>query len=84
MEEEAEKEEIDMRDVDLQNIETEDWIQKARGKEITEIVENTKALAELFKELSVMVIDQGTIVDRIDFNMEQALTKTKEGKKHLV
>ncbi len=30
-----------------------------------------------------MVIDQGTIVDRIDFNMEQALEKTKDGKKHL-
>lgn len=28
-------------------------------------------LSTIFKELAVLVIDQGTILDRIDFNMEQ-------------
>jgi hypothetical protein len=27
--------------------------------------------ATVFKELAAMVIDQGTIIDRIDYNMEQ-------------
>ena len=27
-------------------------------------------VAHIFKELAVLVIDQGTILDRIDFNME--------------
>ena len=40
-------------------------------------------MAEMFKELSTLVIEQGTIVDRIDYNLEQAVTKTKEGRKHL-
>jgi syntaxin 16 len=29
--------------------------------------------------LAVLVIDQGTILDRIDYNMEQVLEHTKEG-----
>ena len=29
-------------------------------------------LAEIFKEIQVLVIDQGTILDRIDYNIEQA------------
>ena len=29
-------------------------------------------LATIFKELAVLVIDQGTILDRIDYNIEQA------------
>lgn len=28
-------------------------------------------LSTIFKELAVLVIDQGTILDRIDYNMEQ-------------
>ena len=28
--------------------------------------------AEIFKEIQVLVIDQGTILDRIDYNIEQA------------
>ena len=28
-------------------------------------------LADIFKEIQVLVIDQGTVLDRIDFNIEQ-------------
>jgi|TARA_B110000971_G_scaffold205206_1_gene227431 syntaxin 16 len=37
----------------------------------------------LAQELAVLVIDQGTILDRIDFNMEQVVEHTKEGIKQL-
>ena len=40
-------------------------------------MQTTKALAAIFKEVSVLVIEQGTIVDRIDYNVEQALFHTK-------
>ena len=40
-------------------------------------------LAAIFKELAVLVIDQGTILDRIDYNMESAVDSAKEGVKQL-
>ena len=43
-----------------------------REKAITQVAESVGELAEIFKEIQVLVIDQGTILDRIDFNIEQA------------
>lgn len=45
---------------------------KEREKAITSVAENVTELAEVFKEIQVLVIDQGTVLDRIDFNIEQA------------
>mmetsp|Transcript_23897 Transcript_23897/g.35070 ORF Transcript_23897/g.35070 Transcript_23897/m.35070 type:complete len:310 (-) Transcript_23897:102-1031(-) len=50
-----------------------------RDEEITRIAKSIEELAQIFKELAVLVIDQGTILDRIDYNMEQVLEHTKEG-----
>ena len=36
-------------------------------------------LAGIFKEIQVLVIDQGTILDRIDYNMEVAVDRVDEG-----
>jgi syntaxin 16 len=41
--------------------------------EIGGIVGAINELAVLFKELSILVIDQGTVLDRIDFNASEAL-----------
>ena len=30
-----------------------------------------------------MVVEQGTVLDRIDYNIEQTLTSTKKANKHL-
>lgn len=43
-----------------------------REKAITKVAESVNDLAEIFKEIQVLVIDQGTILDRIDYNIEQA------------
>ena len=45
--------------------------------------QSIEELSDIFKELAVLVIDQGTILDRIDFNMEQVVEHTKEGIKQL-
>ncbi len=50
-----------------------------RDEEINKIAKSIEELAAIFKELAVLVIDQGTILDRIDYNMEQVLENTKEG-----
>ena len=55
-----------------------------RDEEITRIATSIEELAQIFKELAVLVIDQGTILDRIDFNMESAVEHAKEGVKQLV
>ena len=41
-----------------------------RNQDIMEIAKSIEDLAIVFKELAVLVIDQGTILDRIDYNME--------------
>lgn len=42
-----------------------------REREITDIAKGILELADIFKELQTMVIDQGTMLDRIDYNIEQ-------------
>lgn len=51
--------------------------------EINRIAENVTNLHALFKQMNEVVHEQGQVVDRIDFNIEQALVKTKKGNKHL-
>ena len=41
-------------------------------------------LASTFSDLKNLVMEQGTILDRIDYNIEQASIYTSKGKKHLV
>jgi syntaxin 16 len=41
-----------------------------RNREIDQIAKSIAELAELFQDLSALVIDQGTMLDRIDFNIE--------------
>jgi syntaxin 16 len=52
---------------------------QSRDKEIVEIAKSIEELGAIFKELAVLVIDQGTILDRIDYNMEAVVEHTKEG-----
>jgi len=55
-----------------------------REREIIHIAQSINDLATIFRELSVLVIEQGTILDRIDYNIEQARDKVAEGKKELI
>ena len=43
----------------------------------TQVAESVSELAGIFKEIQVLVIDQGTILDRIDFNIEMAADKAR-------
>lgn len=52
---------------------------QSRDKEIVQIAKSIEELGTIFKELAVLVIDQGTILDRIDYNMEAVVEHTQEG-----
>ncbi|CAI0459709.1 unnamed protein product [Linum tenue] len=54
-----------------------------REREIQQVVESVNELAQIMKDLSVLVIDQGTIVDRIDYNVQNVATTVEEGLKQL-
>ena len=54
-----------------------------REREILEIAKSINELALLFKDLQMMVIDQGTVLDRIDYNIEQTAVFTKDAAKEL-
>jgi len=52
---------------------------QSRDSEIAQIAQSIEELGSIFKELAVLVIDQGTILDRIDYNMEAVVEHTKQG-----
>lgn len=54
-----------------------------RDRELTEIANSIASLAELFKELSILVIDQGTLLDSVEYNVEQTSVHIAEAVKEL-
>lgn len=52
-------------------------------EEINGLVKSINDLAALFKDLSVLVVEQGTILDRIDYNIESAKEDTLNANKNL-
>jgi syntaxin 16 len=55
-----------------------------REKEIEDIAQGIIELADIFRDLQTMVIDQGTMLDRIDYNVERMATDVKAAEKELV
>ncbi|KAF7990459.1 hypothetical protein HCN44_000264 [Aphidius gifuensis] len=54
-----------------------------REQEVGHIVQSITDLNYVFKDLATMVHDQGTILDRIDYNVEQTQCQVQEGYKQL-
>ncbi|XP_047035330.1 syntaxin-16 isoform X1 [Helicoverpa zea] len=54
-----------------------------REEEVNKIVRSIVDLNDIFKDLAHMVNEQGTILDRIDYNIEQTQVQVHEGYKQL-
>lgn len=54
-----------------------------REEEVNKIVRSIMDLNDIFKDLGHMVHEQGTILDRIDYNIEQTQVQVNEGFKQL-
>ncbi|KAI9561887.1 hypothetical protein GHT06_012849 [Daphnia sinensis] len=66
----------------LLNEENSSFVEQ-REKEIQNVVRSIYELNSIFKEISHMVADQGTVVDRIDYNIEHTQAKVHDGLVHL-
>jgi syntaxin 16 len=54
-----------------------------REREIEDIAQGIIELANIFQELQTMIIDQGSMLDRIDYNVEKMGTDVREAHKEL-
>ena len=54
-----------------------------KSKEIQSLAKSINDLAVLFKDLSVLVVEQGTVLDRIDYNIHEAKESTAKANVHL-
>jgi hypothetical protein len=50
-----------------------------REREVMSIMQSVNDLLEVMRDLSVLVIDQGTMLDRIDANVESAMVEVQRG-----
>lgn len=55
-----------------------------RGKEIEVLVNNIDELNVIFKDLQSLVVHQGTILDRIDYNIDESISNVSKGHKELL
>ena len=67
----------------FKRLNTNDVAIAQREREINDIAQGIIELADIFKDLQGMVIDQGTMLDRIDYNVENMATNVKEADKEL-
>ncbi|CCF59979.1 hypothetical protein KAFR_0I01990 [Kazachstania africana CBS 2517] len=54
-----------------------------RDEEITKLATSVFEVSTIFKEMQHLIIDQGTIVDRIDYNLENTVIELKSANREL-
>ncbi|CAI2165035.1 7839_t:CDS:2 [Funneliformis geosporum] len=64
-------------------MESSEVIISQREREINEIAKSIYTIAEIFRDLQALVIDQGTLFDRIDYNVEQMNVDVKSAVREL-
>lgn len=55
-----------------------------RQKDIDQIVDSIRQLNQIFREMSILVVEQGTVLDRIDYNIELTHERVAQGNVELV
>ncbi|CAN6179676.1 unnamed protein product [Urochloa humidicola] len=81
--EDDEFEDVGFTEVQMSKLKKSEAFTREREREIEQVVESVNELAQIMKDLSVLVIDQGTIIDRIDYNIQNVAASVEEGYKQL-
>ena len=55
-----------------------------RDTQLNELLDSVNDLAQLFKDMQNLVMEQGSILDRIDYNIDVASTNVTSGKNSIV
>lgn len=56
---------------------------RSRSEDIAQIIESINQLAQIFNDMHTLILDQGTMIDRIDYNIEKVVTYTEDAKGEL-
>ena len=59
-------------------------MQQRENDEINQLTQKAEEVQQLFKDLAVLIADQGTIIDRIDYNIQEAKTNAEAAHEEIV
>ena len=57
---------------------------RQRDTQLNNLLNSVNDLAQIFKDMQTLVMEQGSILDRIDYNIDIAATNVTSGKKSIV
>lgn len=74
--------EEDLDDTMVLDDDLTEW-DRERSRGVEELLGSLRDLGELFKDLSSLVLEQGTLLDRIDYNIQLSVAHTQSAAKEL-